>query len=196
MKLAIKYLATIAIVIMLSNSLSKKAKKTPVFVGLPEISEEKMIGTETIIKKCFKVPVPEKEAGEMCVKSTVSPQNKPNLSIFWQKLGENLNQNNPNKKFLRSFITELNAGDFSASVMVDGKNMSCKTVIENNLMSQDDLDKQIKELTDLVSPYLGEKTTVDITPKRDKVITAFLGVHRETTIGNELVPKMNLARRR
>lgn len=142
-----------------------------------------------LFKKVQKMNPTEKDVKDMCFDLMINPKNNEALSNFWHKMQETQASVTISQKWSRDLFKNF-IKDTSESVVVENIKKSCNDIAKKNLMDAgeiDNLDKQ-RELQAIVYPYLTKVTK----PKGGKnIITAFIGTHRDSDVGRELITKLN-----
>jgi hypothetical protein len=75
-------------------------------------------------------------------------------------------------------------------VIVEGVNKSCKVTVGENLMELSEIQNISKqrELQQIIYPYFPSNTEAI---KGKNIVTAFIGVHRDSYVSRDLIPKLN-----
>lgn len=123
-----------------------------------------------------------------CLNLMTNAKNADNMKLLWDNIKASQiapKPENVQRKFFSDFTKSL-----SEQVLVDDMKRDCgKTVIEE-MMERSELesDKIQKQIKDLVQPYFPRSNPYQ---SGKNLVTAFIGVHRDTTEGRELIPKLN-----
>ena len=131
------------------------------------------------------------EAHESCLDLMLSAKNGEQMKHFWNDLKNSQIDTSPNKaisrKLFHDFVVSTNE-----TVKIDEVPKPCMDIVTNNLMDLSEIDNATKqkELGEIISPYFpGDKKASTSSGKN--IITAFIGVHRDTDIAKKLIPKLN-----
>jgi hypothetical protein len=111
------------------------------------------------------------------------------MTQFWDNVGKvcvNENQNIP-RDF---FITLVNSQD--EAVKIEGIEKKCKDIIIGNMLTSDEVQNPTKqnELKRIMEPFFSTPTR-NVNLNQKNIITAFIGVHRNTPQSDRLISKLN-----
>lgn len=150
----------------------------------------KLETVKDIFKKSFKsmVSIQEDSPVGVCLNQVTQLKYNKYLVSFWGTLN-NIFSWGSARPFLtfneiHDFIKEAGKEEF----LSDGK--SCITVLEDALISDDELKAKGKKMKDDIAPELDDQKQILPEPKKG-YITAFTGVHRFTKESSILIPKLN-----
>jgi hypothetical protein len=142
-----------------------------------------------LFRKVLKLNPIDSDVRDMCMDLMINGKNNEALSQFWTKLQETQSSTTIKQKWSRDLFKNFIQGT-SEAVNVENIKKSCTDVVQKNLMDSSDIeniDKQ-RELQAIVYPYLPASK---LAKGGKNIITAFIGVHRDTDAGRELITKLN-----
>ena len=141
-----------------------------------------------LFQKIKKLNVNDSDLYNTCVKMSLESKNEENMRTLWNNIRLSQVANPPSfikRDFFREFILS-----FEDSVKVDGMPRKCDSILKKNIIDQSEFESKKKqdELKDNVSPFFPSTKTLQL---GKNIITAFIGVHRDSDIAANLIPKLN-----
>ena len=123
-----------------------------------------------------------------CLNLMTNQKNADSMKLLWDNIKGSQIAAKPEviqRKFFSEFAKSL--GD---QVTVDDMKRDCgKSVVEEMMeRSEFESDKIQKQLKDFVQPYFPRTNPFQ---SGKNIVTAFIGVHRDTSEGKALIPKLN-----
>jgi hypothetical protein len=123
-----------------------------------------------------------------CVNLMVNSRYTEAMKTLWDSIKNKLMAENPGKLERSFFVNFINSTD--ESLVVEKQTISCKNVMNKNLMELGEMDNfhKQREFENLFYPYFAvQRSAVN----GKKIITAFIGVHRDSVVAANLIPKLN-----
>ena len=148
--------------------------------------------TPTVIGQIFKVikkmKANDSDLQDECVKILTGTKNEENMRTLWTKIKDSqmaTPQGIIKRDFFREFILSNEEG-----LVVEGLERKCKDIVVKNIIESSEFENEQKqrELKEIVYPYFPVKVK---SYSGKNIITAFIGVHRDTSVGASLIPKLN-----
>jgi hypothetical protein len=125
-----------------------------------------------------------------CYDLVFNSSNETAMKLFWTEIGKVCsveNQNIPKDPF----VTLINAQD--SSIKIEGIEKKCKDVIVDNLLSGGEINNPTKQnqLKRIMEPFFSPPTKHNTDLNQKNIITAFIGVHRDTPENKILIKALN-----
>ena len=123
-----------------------------------------------------------------CLNLMTNAKNVESMRTFWEIVKKS--QTAPQPKLIERLFFSTFVESTPEQVTIDGNSRDCSKSITEAMIVMSELEnsQKQKELRDIVSPYFLRPNPY---ANGKKVITAFIGVHRDTVEGRELIPKLN-----
>lgn len=193
------FILAVILAMVISKNLLKNKNADPLPSGSSAPSTEVKIDsnynpshTPTVIRdlmlKVKKQDPKDNDLHAECLKLMLGIKNNELMSIFWD--GIKKSQLTPNAKIGREIFANFINANTDGVVVEEGPRRDCNKIVGANLIDNSEFEnpKKQKELNDIVYPYF-PRPIKRITDKN--IITAFIGVHRDTEEGKNLIPILN-----
>ena len=167
----------------------QKSENKEITLGSEYVPQHSPTVIRELMRKVKKLNPKDSDVHDACLDLMLNSKNGESMKKFWDALKVTQTDANKSKEIPRQIFKDF-IESTNELVIVDGVTKSCKLIVGENLMELSEIQNISKqrELQQIIYPYFPSNTQAI---KGKNIVTAFIGVHRDSDIAKGLIPKLN-----